>query len=140
MKTFATVVLAVLLIAGCGGDVSSEDSQTPSPVFTPSDTPTPAGGAPADVPATPSAVTESPADQADTYALEKSGGERNGCSLAAPGQEAENDPGCLYGAAFAGCLEGITGEQVGPFTAEEEWANEPALVEAQLQATADCTA
>jgi len=42
MKTFATVVLAALLIAGCGGDVSSEDSQMPSPVSTPSETPSPA--------------------------------------------------------------------------------------------------
>ena len=98
------------------------------------------GGAPEDAPTTPAAVTESPADQADMYALEKSGGERNGCSAATPGQEAESDPGCRYAAAFAGCLEGITGEQVGPMSAEEEWANEPALVELQLQAIADCTA
>jgi|SRR5665647_49776 len=122
MKTLGVICAALLLtLTGCSG------------------------GAPEDAPTSPAAVAESPAsqspaDQADAYALEKSGGETTGCTSAAPGQEAEEDPGCRYAAAFAGCLEGITGEQVGPMSAEEEWANEPALVDLQHQAVADCTA
>lgn len=82
---------------------------------------------------------DKPAETADAYALELSGGVTTGCSQAAPGAEAEANPGCIYSVAFAGCLEGLTGEPVGPLPVEEEFPNEPALVEIHRQAVTDCS-
>jgi hypothetical protein len=81
---------------------------------------------------------DSPAKRADAYARELSSDE-TGCSTAEPGPEAEAHPGCIYSAAFAGCLEGITGEQVTPLSAEEEWKFEPGLVEIHRMAVKSCS-
>lgn len=83
--------------------------------------------------------TDTPAATADAYALELSGGVTTGCSQAAPGPEAEANQGCIYSVAFAGCLEGLTGDPVGPLPVEEEFPDEPALVEIHRQAVIDCT-
>jgi hypothetical protein len=108
-------VAALLSVGACGGD---DDTST-------------------------SAETASAAstqeDVADEYALGKSGGERTGCSTAAPGAEAEANAGCIYSVSFAGCLEGLTGESIGPLPIEEEFPDEPALVELYRQAVADCS-
>lgn len=79
----------------------------------------------------------SPADRADAYARERSGGETEGCSRAAPGEE-ETTPGCVYAVAFAGCHDGITGEQLSPLPVEEEFPDSPALHELYGEAMADC--
>lgn len=64
--------------------------------------------------------TSTPSEIADAYAKEKSGGETLGCSTAAPGEESEKHPGCIYAVALSGCMEGLTGEPLGP-PAEEEF-------------------
>ena len=75
---------------------------------------------------------------AHEYATERSGGVTTGCSQAAPGPEAETEPGCIYTVPFAGCLHGITGERVGPLPVEEEFPDEPGLVERYYTAFDDC--
>lgn len=77
--------------------------------------------------------------RANDYALEQSGGERLGCSTAAPGPESEAHPGCIYSVAFSGCYEGITGEQLGPLPIEEEFPREPKLQEIYRRAISDCS-
>lgn len=77
--------------------------------------------------------------RADQYARELSGGETLGCSKAAPGKEAEANPGCIYSAAYSGCLEGLTGKQAGPLPASEEFKAEPKLVRIHDKAVKDCT-
>lgn len=79
-----------------------------------------------------------PEEIADAYAKELSGGETLGCSSAGRGEESERNPGCIYSAAFAGCLEGLTGEQVGPLPVEEEFDQEPELVAIHETAVEEC--
>jgi hypothetical protein len=83
-------------------------------------------------------ATATPEQTADQYAREKSGGQTVGCSKAKPGAEAEGSPGCIYSAAFAGCLEGLTGKRAG-LPASEEWKAEPKLLTIHTQAVKDCT-
>lgn len=78
------------------------------------------------------------ADEAGEYALDKSGGVTTGCSTAAPGSEAESAPGCIFTVTFAGCMEGLTGERLGPLSVEDEFPTEPALVDLYYQAVEDC--
>jgi hypothetical protein len=80
-----------------------------------------------------------PVDKAHEYAIEKSGGTTTGCSNAASGAEAENNPGCIYSVSLAGCTEGLTGESPNPLPIEQEFAQEPGLVERYHQAVTDCT-
>lgn len=84
----------------------------------------------------PAPPEQSPAERADAYALERSGGEREGCSQVAPGTGADV-PGCIYSAAFAGCMEGITGKPTSPVSYREEFP-EPELRKLYEQARADC--
>lgn len=79
-----------------------------------------------------------PEQTAYDYATEQSGGTTTGCSNAAPGAEAEANPGCIYTVSFSGCLEGLTGEQATPLPVEQEFSDEPALVERYHQAVKDC--
>jgi hypothetical protein len=81
----------------------------------------------------------SPSDGAMAYALDKSGGVTTGCSAAAPGAEAEAAPGCIFAVAFAGCSEGLTGERLGPVPVEDEFPDEPGLVDLYHQAVEDCS-
>jgi hypothetical protein len=83
--------------------------------------------------------TASPAERAEEYATERSGGETTGCSQAEPGEEAEQHPGCIYAAAFTGCHDGITGEQLSPIAVEDEFAQEPALQALYFEAVEDCS-
>lgn len=85
-----------------------------------------------------SCSTTPPDQVASDYAREKSGGQTIGCSMAKPGAEAEGSPGCIYSAAFAGCLEGLTGERAA-LPASEEWKAEPKLLAIHTQAVKDCT-
>jgi hypothetical protein len=113
------LAIAVLLVGACSAPGEAPQTTTSAAPTSPSAAPT-------------------PADTADAYALNLSGGVRTGCLSAAPGPEAESDPGCIYGAAFAGCLEGISGEQVGPLSPEDEYPQEPGLVRIYYQAVEDC--
>lgn len=48
-----------------------------------------------------------PAERADAYALEQSGGIRTGCDSGASRSEAAREPGCVYLAARRGCLDAL---------------------------------
>lgn len=83
---------AVLVLAGCGG--GSEDGGDTATTTTTAQSPTT------------TAAAQSPTRQANSYALEQSGGVTEGCLT---GPESADNPGCVYSAAFAGCLAGRTG-------------------------------
>lgn len=92
-------------------------------------------------PTTPDAAEE-PADVAMEYALEKSGGETEGCSTAKPGPESEEDPGCIFSAAFAGCQDGLEGSEDAIAKAagiRDEFPKAPKLWEVYDQAVVDCS-
>lgn len=97
------------------------------------------GSSPPDQETTTFVPDQEATEKAGEYALNLSGGEMNGCSTAAPGRESEEDPGCIYGVAFSGCYWGITGDQLGPQSIEEEFPKEPKLVELYYQAHDDCS-
>ncbi|MEM8618330.1 MAG: hypothetical protein AAGF73_01280 [Actinomycetota bacterium] len=128
MRTFAALIIVAAVAAGCsdsddgGSDSDDDGSATTAPVA--------AASVPDD---------GSPEERADAYAQALSDGETTGCASTPPGAESEVNPGCIYSAAYTGCLEGITGEQVGTQTAEEAWVSEPALLALQNQAVIDCT-
>lgn len=88
--------------------------------------------------AEPTTTTTTPADAADAYARDLPGAENLGCPAGGHGPEAEGHPGCVYALAFAGCLEGLTGNPISPVPVEEEFADEPALVEIYQRAVDDC--
>jgi hypothetical protein len=80
-------------------------------------------------------------DRAMEYALEKSGGTTTGCSSAEPGEESENDPGCIFGVAFIGCQDGLEGSEDAIAKAaaiRDEFPEEPKLWEIYDQAATDC--
>lgn len=54
------------------------------------------------------AVANRPAERADAYALEASGGIRTGCGRAPAPRDATRIPGCIYVAARGGCLYALT--------------------------------
>lgn len=165
LRTTATLAALVLVVlAGCSSDDSPEaaPSTTTARVSTTSTTTEAATTAsmtsttstteattttsttePSTTSTTSTTTTTAPAapeDLADAYALEKSGGEREGCSSAAPGAEAEANGGCIYTVAYGGCYEGLTGDQLSPLPVEEEFPTEPGLVAIYRQAVADCMA
>ncbi len=85
------------------------------------------------------AATPNVAQIASDYATQLAGAERPlGCSGAAPGRESEEHPGCIWSVAFAACHEGLTGEQLGPRSIEEEFPTEPALQELHYRAVQEC--
>lgn len=134
MRRALAALALVALLAACGGDDDVDATTTTAEQAT-----TTTSTSEPDEATTTTADGESAAAIADGYALELSGGETTGCSSAEPGPEAETNPGCIYSAAFAGCLEGITGEQTAPLPVEEEFATEPALIELYNQAVEDCS-
>jgi len=73
--------------------------------------------------------------QAHDYAVGISGGAITGCASSA---EPANEPGCHYAAAFAGCLEGLTGEPPGALAPEVEFPK-PELLEIYQAAVLACT-
>jgi hypothetical protein len=75
-------------------------------------------------------------DSPDAYALEKSGGVREGCSESARG-EGGQVPGCIYAAAFAGCTKGLTGEHLSQTPYKEEFP-EAELRAVYERAVRDC--
>jgi hypothetical protein len=107
------VLIAVLLL-GCDGD---------------SDKPTP------QTEMTATAEKGSPEAIADAYALEKSGGQRKGC-LTGSGPP-EKRPGCIYSAAFGGCLDGLQGDNAQRKRDLREFP-EPALQRVLNRAYRDC--
>ena len=120
MRTIVALIIVAASAAGCS--VSDDGgSDTTAPVA--------AASVPDD---------GSPEERADAYAQELSGGATTGCASTPPGPESEVNPGCIYSAAYTGCLEGITGELGATQTAEEAWVSEPALLELQNQAVIDC--
>jgi hypothetical protein len=125
-STTTLMTAVVLALAACGGGDDSPSSETTPVAPSPSSESTP--------------VDASPSDVAYDYALEKSGGETLGCLTAARGAESETNPGCIFSVSFSGCLEGLTGEQSLPLPVEEEFDQEPALVELYRQAAEDCKA
>ncbi len=120
MRSLVAVVILAVVAVGCSDSDNGSSATT------------------AAEPAATVADSGSPEERADAYAQQLSGGETTGCAATAPGPESETNPGCIYSAAFAGCLEGITGEQAGTQTAEEAWVSEPALAAIQIQAAVDC--
>lgn len=116
-------LIALVLLAGCGGAPATSIPAQPS-------TQAPPTFAPSFEPGTPSGI-------ASDYAYTQSD-EMLGCSTAAPGRESEQDPGCIWSVAFAGCLDGLTGQQTGPVTIEEEFPTEPALVARYYEAVEHC--
>lgn len=124
----ALIFVAVLLSVGaCGGDDNTSTSANT------------ASAASIVVVAEAAIPKEGTVEVADEYAVGRSGGERTGCSTAAPGAEAEANAGCIYSVSFAGCLEGLTGDEFGTLPIEEEFPDEPTLVELHYQAVADCS-
>ena len=92
----------LFVVLACGAVACSSSSDTSTSTTTNRSTTT-SGGATSDT------------DRADAYAKQKIGnGEETGCSTIAPGAESEANSGCIYSVTFVGCLEGITGKQVGP--------------------------
>lgn len=75
-------------------------------------------------------------ERADAYALKKSGGETLGCSEAKPGKEARRTPGCIYAAAFTGCVAALDG--TGREVATDE-ADLPELQDVYDMAYRDCS-
>jgi hypothetical protein len=118
-RILVTAILAAALATGC----TSTDPADPAGPAASSPTPT---------------APLSNDEIADRYARAHSDGETTGCSQAEPGPEAESHPGCIYSAAFAGCLHGLTGEQPAPLPIEDEFATEPALVELYHTARTEC--
>lgn len=120
----AVPLLAIVLLLGaCSSSDDPLSSRSPATAET------------AELPPTPD--SNSPEARADAYAKELSGGETLGCSSAAPGAESENNPGCIYSAAFTGCYEGVTGDRLGR-AIEKEFPEEPALWAIYHQAVDDC--
>lgn len=75
-------------------------------------------------------------ERADVYAKGKSGGETLGCSNASPGEEARRTPGCIYAAAFTGCLAALEGE---PREEMKDEADLPELQDVYDAAYKDCS-
>ena len=125
VRSLLLVVAALSLLAACGGESPEDPAEAPA-AEDPGETPV------ANDPG------EDPSEAADAYALELSGGQREGCSSARPGRDSENHPGCIYGVAFAGCYEGKTGERLGPVPVEKEFPDEPGLQAIYHQAVRDC--
>jgi len=125
VRSLLVVVAVLSLLAACDGE-SPEDPVEAPPAEDPGEAP--AANDPG----------EDSSEAADIYALELSGGEREGCSSARPGKESENHPGCIYAVAFAGCAEGQTGKRLGPLPVEKEFPDEPGLQAIYHQAVRDC--
>lgn len=103
----ALAVASVTLATGCG----NSDDQTKS-------------------------AGKSNAERADAYAIKKSGGETLGCSNAKPGKETRRTPGCIYSAAFTGCVAALGG--TGREVATDE-ADLPELQDVYDKAYRDCS-
>lgn len=97
---------------------------------------------------TPSAITQrtvqsppmgdpyAPTEIADTYAREV-GGKQGRCLEGDPGAEAASHPGCIYAAAFTGCVDGVDEERERDSAIEDEFP-EPELVAVYERAYSDC--
>lgn len=137
MRLALAAMAGVALLVGCGDDASSSATATrplPGVVFTTDDRSTsladrPPGRLDEDDPPT------SVSNRADAYAYKVSDGVRLGCSDAASGADAEANPGCIYSAAFAGCVAGIEGEDAG-----DTDLTEPGLLRIARDAAQDCAA
>lgn len=119
--------LLAVVIAGCGGDDGGGAEQRPVEQSKPRKTtkPKPTKPKPSD-----------PMARADEYGFELAGA-RTGC-LSAPKGQGEDEPGCIYAAATAGCYQGITGDSLGPVSYKREFP-EPELREVYEQAVEDCS-
>ena len=80
-----------------------------------------------------------PAERADAFALEQSGGIRTGCDDAASRSEAAREPGCVYVAARRGCLDALNRSRRSSPKALRETFPVPALRRAYAFAVSSCT-
>jgi len=85
------------------------------------------------------ARTNRPAERADAYALEQSGGIRTGCEDAGSRSEAAREPGCVYVAARRGCLDALNGAPRNSPKALRARFPVPALRRAYVAAVMSCT-
>ncbi|MDQ3769045.1 MAG: hypothetical protein M3370_06150, partial [Actinomycetota bacterium] len=61
---------------------------------------------------------------------------RTGCTDTPPGPESESNPGCIYAAAFAGCMNGLKPGSIP--TGREGDFDEPGLLKVEARAKRDC--
>lgn len=81
-----------------------------------------------------------PAERADAYGLEKSGGIRTGCGGAASSRGVEPEPGCTYLAARSGCLYALNRSKSNSPKAFREKMPGRALLEIYEFSFRDCAA